>query len=212
MSPYSTELLIFIVKATALTAVAAYAIYWLLNNSPIARWLHNSDAVVPSFLSITSFIFGFAISTVASYSLDHRQLADSNLIAESNAIETIVSTATVLPVKDQAEIRSGIENYLTAVFEKEWPDMENKDANKREIATPEFLALNKIINDIAYQPNQRSSITSELLSALRTIRYERQVRQSIAYDNDSLIVYCDCGDLSIYRRITIPRLESCGAS
>ncbi len=186
MSIFTTELLILVVAVTVATAGVAYAIYWALNDSPIARWLHDSDAVVPSFLSITSFIFGLAISTLAGYSFDNHQSAISNLIIESNAIETMISTAAVLPKKDQAEIHSGIKNYLTAVIEKEWPAMENRDISKREISTPEFQALNKIISTIAYQPNQRSSIESELLAAIGTIRYDRQVRQSLAYDNDSL--------------------------
>ena len=186
MSLFTTELLILIVATTLITAGVAYAIYWALNDSPISQWLHDSDAVVPSFLSITSFIFGLAISTLAGYSFEHHQSAISNVITESNAVETIVSTATVLPAKDQVKIISGMKNYLTAVIEKEWPAMENRDASKRGISTPEFLALNKIISDIAYQPNQRSGIESQLLTAISTIRHDRQARQSLAYDNDSL--------------------------
>ena len=64
--------------------------------------------------------------------------------------------------------------------------MENRDVSKREISTPEFLSLNKIINGIAYQPNQHSGVESQLLSAIGAIRQDRQIRQSIAYDNDSL--------------------------
>ena len=64
--------------------------------------------------------------------------------------------------------------------------MENRDSSKREIAMPEFEALNKIISGIAYQPNQRSGVESQLLSAIGVIRHDRQIRQSIAYDNDSL--------------------------
>lgn len=54
MSAYSLELAEFSIAAIAITAITAYAIYWTLNDSPISRWLHDSDAVVPSFLSITS--------------------------------------------------------------------------------------------------------------------------------------------------------------
>ena len=186
MSTFTAELLLFIVATTVITASASYAIYWSLNDSPIARWLHDSDAVVPSFISITSFIFGLAISTLAGYSFDHHRSAITNLISETSAIETIISTATVLPKKDQAEIHNGLKNYITAVIEKEWPAMENRDASKREISTPEFLSLNKIINGIAYQPNQHSGVESQLLSAIGAIRHDRQTRQSIAYDNDSL--------------------------
>jgi hypothetical protein len=186
MSTFTTELLVFTASIIVITAGASYAIYWTLNDSPIAQWLHDSDAVVPSFVSITSFIFGLAISTLAGYSFDHHRSAISNLIAETSAIETIISTATVLPKKDQVEIQSGLKNYITAVIEKEWPAMENRDASKRDISTPEFLVLNKIINGIAYQTNQHSGVESQLLSAIGAIRHDRQIRQSIAYDNDSL--------------------------
>ena len=186
MSTFTTELLVFTASIIVITAGASYAIYWTLNDSPIAQWLHDSDAVAPSFLSITSFIFGLAISTLAGYSFDHHRSAITNLIAETSAIETIISTATVLPKKDQVEIQSGLKNYITAVIEKEWPAMENRDASKRDISTPEFLSLNKIINGIAYQPHQNGGVESQLLSAIGAIRNDRQIRQSIAYDNDSL--------------------------
>ena len=186
MSLFASELLGIIALSVILTAGVSHAIYWTLNKSPIAQWLHDSDAVVPSFLSITSFIFGLAISTLAGYSFDHHQSAITNLITESSAIETIVSTAMVLPEKDQAQIQSGIKNYLTAVIEKEWPAMEDRDSSKREITDPEFLALNNIISNIAYQPNQRSSVSNQLLSAIGVVRHDRQLRQSLAYDNDSL--------------------------
>lgn len=186
MSTFTTELLIFIVAITVITAGASYAIYWSLNDSPFAQWLHDSDAVVPSFLSITSFIFGLAISTLAGYSFDHHRSAISNLISETSAIETIISTATVLPKQDQAKIQSGLKNYITAVIEKEWPAMENRDVSQREASTPEFLSLNKIINGIAYQPHQHNGVENQLLSAIEAIRHDRQIRQSIAYDNDSL--------------------------
>ncbi len=186
MSTFTTELLLFIVATTVITAGISYAIYWTLNDSPIAHWLHDSDAVVPSFVSITSFIFGLAISTLAGYSFDHHRSAISNLISETSAIETIISTATVLPKQDQAKIQSGLKNYITAVIEKEWPAMENRDVSQREASTPEFLSLNKIINGIAYQPHQHNGVENQLLSAIEAIRHDRQIRQSIAYDNDSL--------------------------
>lgn len=186
MSSFSLDLLEFSSIVIFATAITAYAIYWVLNDSPISRWLHDSDAVVPSFLSITSFIFGLAISTLASNSFNRHESAITNLITESSAIETLISTATTLPAQDQAKIRSGIENYLNAVIEKEWPAMSNKDTHNRKITTPEFLALNAVVNNIAYQPNQRSAVESQLLSAIGTIRHDRQIRQSLAYDNDSI--------------------------
>lgn len=186
MSPFTTELLNFIALSTLVTGCVAYGIYWMLNDSPFAKWLHDSDAVVPAFLSITSFIFGLAISTLASNSLERHQLAISNLIIESTAIETILSTSVALPLHEQTQIKSSIKNYLLAETEKEWAAMRDKQANKREIALPEFLALNKIVSEIAYQPKQLVSISSQLLSAIGTLRQNRQVRQSLAYDSDSL--------------------------
>lgn len=186
MSAYSLELAEFSIAAIAITAITAYAIYWTLNESPISRWLHDSDAVVPSFLSITSFIFGLAISTLAGNSFDRHQHAITNLITETNAIELIVSTATALPNQDQLQISSAVKNYVSAVIDKEWPAMQSNDASKRDIALPEFLALNKIVNQIAFQPNQRGAIQEQLLSAIATIRHDRQIRRSIAFDNDHI--------------------------
>jgi len=186
MTSFALDVFIFLVTATALTAVAAYAIYWILNDSPISRWLHDSDAVVPSFLSITAFIFGLTISTLAGYSFDRHEAAISNLVTESSAIDGLINTATVLPTEDRAQINSAIKDYLNAVIEKEWPAMSSQDAGKRQITLPEFTALSRVINKMAYESNQRASIENQLVESLTTIRHNRQVRQSLAYDNTNI--------------------------
>ena len=186
MTSFTLDVLIFLVTATATTALAAYAIYWILNDSPISRWLHDSDAVVPSFLSITAFIFGLTISTLAGYSFDRHEAAISNLVTESSAIDGLINTATALPSQDRAQINSAIKGYLNAVIEKEWPAMSSQDAGKREITSPEFMALSRAINKIIYESNQRASIENQLIESLTTIRHNRQVRQSLAYDNTNI--------------------------
>ena len=186
MSPFILDLLKFSAISIAMIAVVAYAVYWTLNDSPISRWLHDSDAVVPSFLSITAFIFGLTISTLAGFSFDKHESAISNLITESSAIDSLINTSSVLPPQDRVQINSAIKDYLSAVVEKEWPAMNEKDAKNREVALPEFLALSKIINQIAYQPNQRASIENQLEAGLTIIRHNRQVRHSLAYDTDNI--------------------------
>jgi hypothetical protein len=186
MSDYVTELLSFTAFSIAGTALVAYVIYWTLNDSPISRWLHDSDAVVPSFLSITAFIFGLTISTLAGYSFDRHQSATANLISESGAINTIVNAATNLPLRDRIQISFGLKDYIEAVLEKEWPAISSGVVERGEIAYPELMALSKIINQVAYQANQRSSIENQLESALATIRHDRQVRQVLAYGNENL--------------------------
>lgn len=186
MTSFALDVFIFSVTATATTVVTAYAIYWILNDSPISRWLHDSDAVVPSFLSITAFIFGLTISTLAGYSFDRHEAAISNLVTESSAIDGLVNTATVLPTQDQAQVNLAIKDYLNAVIEKEWPAMSSQDAGKRQITLPEFMDLSRVINKMAYESNQRTSIENQLVESLTIIRHNRQVRQSLAYDNTNI--------------------------
>ena len=186
MTSFTLDLLKFSAISIVMIAVVSYTIYWILNDSPISRWLHDSDTVVPSFLSITAFIFGLTISTLAGFSFEKHESAISNLITESSAIDSLINISTVLPQQDQAQINSAIKGYLNAVIEKEWPAMNEKDAKNREIALPEFMALSKTINQIAYQANQRASIGNELEAELTIIRHNRKVRQSIAYDTDNI--------------------------
>ena len=186
MTPFTFDLLKFSAITIVMIAVVAYAIYWILNDSPISRWLHDSDAVVPSFLSITAFIFGLTVSTLAGFSFEKHESAISNLITESSAIDSLINISTVLPLEDRVQINTVIKDYLNAVIEKEWPAMNEKDAKNREVALPEFITLSKTINQIAYQPNQRSSIVSQLEAELTIIRHNRKVRQSIAYDTDNI--------------------------
>lgn len=186
MSPFATEVLIFILISSTITAGAAYAIYWTLNDSPVSRWLHDADAVAPSFVSITAFIFGLTVSTLAGYSFNRHESAVSNLIIESSALDTLTNVSLVLPSRDKDQISSGIENYINAVIEKEWPAMRSKDFKKREIALPEFMALSKIINKLAYESNLRSSIEGQLESSLTIIRESRKTRHSLAFDNTNI--------------------------
>ena len=186
MTPFTLDVLKFSAVSIVMIAVVAYAIYWVLNDSPISRWLNDSDAVVPSFLSITAFIFGLTVSTLAGFSFEKHESAISNLITESSAIDSLINISTVLPLQDQAQIKSAVKDYVNAVIEKEWPAMNEKDAKNREIALPEFIALSKTINQIAYQANQLASIGSQLEAELTVIRHNRKVRQSIAYDTDNI--------------------------
>ncbi len=186
MTPFTLDVLKFLAVSIVMIALATYAIYWILNDSPISRWLNDSDAVVPSFLSITAFIFGLTVSTLAGFSFEKHESAISNLIAESSALDSLINISTVLPPEDRAQIKSGVKDYLNVVIEKEWPAMNEKDAKNREIALPEFMALSKTINQIAYQANQRASIGNGLEAELTIIRHNRKVRQSIAYDTDNI--------------------------
>jgi hypothetical protein len=186
MSSFALELLKFSATSVMLIAVVAYAVYWTLNDSPISRWLHDSDAVVPSFLSITAFIFGVTVSTLAGFSFEKHEAAISNLITESSSIETIINVSTALPLQERAQISSGVKDYLNAVIEKEWPAMSKQETANREASLPEFITLSKIINQIAYKPNQRISIENQLEESLATIRHNRKVRQSLAYDGNGI--------------------------
>lgn len=203
MSPFALDFLKFSVVSIVMIAVVAYAVYWTLNDSPISRWLHDSDAVVPSFLSITAFIFGVTVSTLAGFSFEKHESAISNLITESSTIDDLINISTVLPPQDQAKIIPVIKDYLNAVIEKEWPAMNEKDAKNREIALPEFMALSKIINQIAYQPNQRASIEDQLEAGLSTIRHNRQVRHSLAYDTDNFKKWISIPVASILLMISV---------
>ncbi len=186
MTPFTLDILKFSAVSIVMIALVAYAVYWILNDSPISRWLHDSDAVVPSFLSITAFIFGVTVSTLAGFSFEKHEAAISNLITESSTIDNLINISTVLPPQDQAQIIPAIKDYLNAVVEKEWPAMNEKDAKNREVALPEFMALSKTINKIAFQPNQRAFIESQLEAGLTIIRHNRQDRHSLAYDTDNI--------------------------
>lgn len=186
MSPFTFELLIFSIAATVVTSAFAYGVYWVLNDSPASNWLHDSDAIAPAFLSITSFIFGLAISTLASSSFERHLGAVSNQIIESSAIETIISASEMLSQSDSTQLNLKIKNYLTSVIDKEWAVLQERDPEKQNIAAPEFLALNKTVTQIAYKPNQQVSISSQLLSAIDSIRRARYDRQALAFENNSI--------------------------
>ena len=91
MTPFTLDVLKFSAASTVMIALFAYVIYWILNDSPISRWLNDSDPVVPSFLSITAFIFGLTVSTLAGFSFEKHESAISNLITESSAIDALIN-------------------------------------------------------------------------------------------------------------------------
>lgn len=186
MNTYIAGLGLFTAATIVITTLSAYLIYWLLNKSPISGWLNTSEPISPAFLSITAFLFSLAITTVATNSFQRHQVASENLAAEANSIGTLISISKILPAQDGSKLILAVNNYVNAVVDKEWPVISTNSYENRQIALPEFEALNTVVNGIDIEPNQRGSIEGRMDAAVDSIRHTRLMRQSLAYENNSL--------------------------
>lgn len=173
----------FIAIAILIGAAAIFAIIWLFECSPIAQWFMDSEGIVVSFITIPAFLFGLAFSTLSSSIWESHTTANLSLINESAAIRTLESISLTLPQHDGVKLREASKNYVEAVLSKEWPAMKLGDSSKQNIASSEFEDLNVTVNEIATQANQRLSTENRLIGALDTIRHERLLRLSLAYDS-----------------------------
>jgi hypothetical protein len=176
----------FIVLSIVIGVLAVSLIYWILNKSPISEWLKASEGIVVSFITIPAFLFGLALSTLASGIWGNHVTANLSLVNESGAITTIVLTSTNLAPQDKLRLTEAINNYVTAVVDNEWPAMKAKKPMVHNIASPEFEALRKITDTIAMKPNQHSLITNRLESSMNILQHERLLRSSLAYEGTNI--------------------------
>ncbi|OYY06362.1 DUF4239 domain-containing protein [Polynucleobacter sp. 39-46-10] len=197
----------FIGFSIALGALAVSLIYWILNKSPISEWLKASEGIIVSFITIPAFLFGLAVSTLAAGIWDGHVSANLSLINESGAIRTLALTSTNLAPQDKLRLTEAINNYVTAVVDKEWPAMKAKTPMVHKIASPEFEALNKITNAIAMEPNQHSLITNRLESSMNILQHERLVRSSLAYEGTTFARWPSIFVLSFLLLFTVGLLQ-----
>lgn len=170
----------FIAGLIGLSIFAVLSISWILDKSPLAPWFKSSGGISVSFITVPAFLFGLAISTVASGTWNKHVSANLNLVNENNSLRTLISISSSLPPQARESLNSAIYNYVTTVLNKEWPAMKIRDASNYEAASPEFEILSAVASKIAMEPNQRASTENRLQSAIDNLRHERLVRDNLA--------------------------------
>lgn len=170
----------FIAELTALSIFAVVSISWILEKSPLSTWFKSSGGIAVSFITVPAFLFGLAISTVASGTWNKHVSANANLVNENSSLRTLISISSSLPPQDKEQLNAVINNYITAILDKEWPAMKINDASKYEVASPEFESLSKAAIKIAMAPNQRVSTENRLQSSIDNLRHERLLRINLA--------------------------------
>jgi apolipoprotein N-acyltransferase len=197
----------FIGLSIVVGVLAVSLIYWILNKSPISEWLKASEGIIVSFITIPAFLFGLALSTLASGIWDGHVSANLSLVNESGAITTLALTSTNLAPQDKLRLTEAINNYVTAVVDKEWPAMKAKKPMVHNIASPEFEALRKITDAIAMKPNQHSLIANRLESSMNILQHERLLRSSLAYEGTNIGRWPSIFSLSFLLLLTVGLLQ-----
>ncbi len=162
--------------------LAIFVISWLLDRSPISKWFKASEGIAVSFITIPAFLFGLAISTLASGIWDRHSTAHFSLVNESAAIGALISVSKILSPQDKLMLNTAINNYVNGVVDKEWPAMQSGDSKNHWLASPELEALSAVANKIATDPNQLSSTGNRLQATIDNLRHARLLRLGLAYD------------------------------
>lgn len=191
----------------ALGVLAVSLIYWILNKSFISEWFKASEGVVVSFITIPAFLFGLALSTLASSIWDSHVSANLSLVNESGAIRALALASTNLAPQDKLRLTEAINNYVTAVVDNEWPTMKANTSMVHNTASPEFEALSKITNTIAMEPNQHSLIAGRLESSMNILQHERLLRSSLAYEGTNFARWPSILVLSFLLLFTVGLLQ-----
>jgi len=197
----------FIAIVIIIAVLAVIIIAWLLDESPISNWFKASEGIVVSFITVPAFLFGMAISTLSNSIWDSHVSANLSLINESTAVRTLTSIASVLPANDGLNLKVATKQYVNAVLTKEWPAMKIANPVGKTIARSEFENLNDVANKIAMQTNQRSAIESRLITSIDSLRHERLLRLSLAYDSTNFSRWPSVFILSFLLMITVGLLQ-----
>jgi hypothetical protein len=197
----------FIAIVVIIAVLAVVLIAWFLDVSPIANWFKASEGIVVSFITVPAFLFGMAISTLSSSIWDSHVSANLSLINESGAVRTLTSIASILPPNDGLNLKVATREYVSAVLTKEWPAMKAGNPAGKTIGRSEFENLNDIANKIAMQPNQRSAIESRLITSIDSLRHERLLRLSLAYDSTNFSRWPSVFVLSFLLMISVGLLQ-----
>ena len=163
-------------------ALAVLLISWLLDKSPVSEWFKKSEGIAVSFITIPAFLFGLAISTIASGIWDRHMTANMELINESAALGTLISISRTLAPQDKLMLSTAINHYVVAVVDKEWPALKTGDYVNQWTASPEFEALSATTDKLAFSSNLPSSIATRLQTTIDSLRQYRLLRLGLAYD------------------------------
>jgi len=170
----------FIAVLIALSIFAVLSIPWILDKSPLSSWFKSSGRITVSFITVPAFLFGLAISTVASGIWNKHVSANLNLVNENSSLRTLISISSSLPPQERDQLNTAIYNYVTTALNKEWPAMKIRDVSNYDAASPEFEILSSVANKIAMMPNQNVSTENRLQSAIDNLRHERLIRDNLA--------------------------------
>ena len=197
----------FIAIVIIIAVLAVVVIAWFLDESPLSNWFKASEGIVVSFITVPAFLFGMAISTLSNSIWDSHVSANLSLVNESSAVRTLTSIASILPPNDSLDLKVATKKYVSAVLTKEWPAMKVDNPAGKTIARSEFENLNDVANRIAMQANQRSAIESRLITSIDSLRHERLLRLSLAYDSTNFSRWPSVFVLSFLLMMTVGLLQ-----
>lgn len=197
----------FVAVSIPIGALVVFAIFWLLDRSPLSNWFKKSEGIAASFISVPAFLFGLVISTFATGVWNNHLAANSSLINEAAAIRTLTRISKTLPTQDAQQLTSAVNNYVASIVDAEWPAMANGNRENIGDALPELEALTKSIDSITNKLNQRSSIVNRLDSSIDALHHERLVRLSLAYDRISFVRWPSIYALAFLLLFTVGLLQ-----
>ena len=196
----------FVLFCILIGALAVFFVHWLLNRSPISSWFKSSEDLVASFMGVPAFLFGLTISTFTNGIWENHVIAKASLIKEATAISSLIRTSRALPQADQQVIVSDINNYISSILSKEWPEM--RMGNAQAISSSRELdVLSSTVSRITSHSRMGNLNQDRLQTLVDTLYYERTVRLSLSSDINLFSRWPSLYFLSIMLLLTIGMLQ-----
>lgn len=106
----------FLVGLIAVGIFAVLFIAWILDKSPLSPWLKASGGISVSFITVPAFLFGLAISTIATGTWNKHVSANLNLVNETSSLRTLISISSTLPPQEKELLNTAIHDYITSTL------------------------------------------------------------------------------------------------
>lgn len=197
----------FIAISIFFGAIVVFFICWILDKSKLSDWFKASEGITPSFITVPAFLFGLAISTLASGVWEIHASANASLVNESSSVGVLMRTSSKLSPEDRKRLVLAINNYVNEIIDSEWPAMESNDYKNRDAALSKLEALSAAANEIGMKENSKESIDGRLNSAIDSLFHERLQRLSYAFDRPNFARWPSIFVLSFLLLFTVGLLQ-----
>jgi len=139
-------------------------------------FLHTSGDVIGNYVMVVTAIYGIFAAFVIVNLWEQRNLAERNIIDETNALHGLFRVAKTLPQPQRGALLRGAHRYVAAVLEEEWPAMLKGDVHHLEIDYSHVDPLWAPLMSLEPRSERDKTLYSEAIRHCEDILMARRIR------------------------------------